>query len=190
MKRNFHLALILVALVVLLLGWIAAGYNRLVSSREEMRTKWSQVEGTYQRRFDLIPNLVASVQGASDFERKTFLAITEARSGWVSAGDDREKRIAAAQKLDSVVSGLRINIENYPVLKATDAYRDLMAEIAGTENRINVARSDYNEAVKNYNILVQRFPSMLLARFFGYEPEVQFKAESGAEKAPTVSFPK
>ncbi len=187
---SFKPWMIIVAIVVVIAGWAASGYNGMIASSGNVKAKWATVEASYQRRFDLIPNLVNSVKGASKFEQDTFRQITEARTGWTSAEStgDRSQQIAAAQKLDSIYAGLRINVEAYPNLKATDAYRDLMTQLEGTENRITVAREDYNTAVMEYNIRVMRFPGNILAAVFGFQPETSFQSTPGAENAPAVSF--
>lgn len=178
------------AVAVVIALWAITGYNRLITAQQNVRGQWADVEGAYQRRFDLVPNLVNTVKGASEFERKTFTEITEARSGWskATAEGDRSAQIAAAQKFDNIYSGLRINVENYPTLNATQTYRDLMAQLEGTENRISTERADYNAAVGAYNGLVMRFPGNILANVFGFAPESMFDAAPGAETAPTVQF--
>lgn len=174
-------------IVLLLLLWIIAGYNGLVSARENVTTQWAQVEAQYQRRMDLIPNLVSTVKGAARFEQETLLGVTEARTKWMQGGSRRE-RIAAADQFESALARLLVTVEAYPQLQAVAAFRDLMAQLEGTENRIAVARRDYNEAVRTYNLRVKRFPGNFLATVFGYEVETFFEAQSGAETAPKVEF--
>jgi len=174
-----------IALVLVL--WLWSGYNGLVTSKETVDASWAQVETQYQRRFDLIPNLVNTVKGAAKFEQETFIQVTEARTRWLGAGS-RSERIEAAQGLEPALARLLVTFESYPQLQATQAYRDLLAQLEGTENRIAVARRDYNEEVRRYNVLVKRFPRLILARLFGYVPETFFDETPGAEKAPTVQF--
>ena len=172
-----------IAVVALLAVWMFSGYNALVTQRQNVDTAWNNVETAYQRRFDLVPNLVATVRGAADFEQETLTGITEARTQWQNAGS-REERVQAASALDRLI----VTVESYPQLQATQAFRDLMVQLEGTENRISTERRDYNEAVREYNLTVRRFPGNILAGFFGYEAEPGFEADEGAEDAPTVNF--
>lgn len=172
---------------ILAVLWIWTGYNGLISSKAAVDGAWAQVETQYQRRFDLVPNLVSTVKGAAAFEQDTFTAITEARSQWQSAGD-RTGKVQAASGFDSALSRLLVTVEAYPQLQATQAFRDLMTQLEGTENRISVARRDYNLAVQEYNVLVMRFPRNLLASLFGFDAETMFAADEGAETAPSVNF--
>ena len=167
--------------------WVWTGYNGLISSKAAVEGAWAQVETQYQRRVDLVPNLVSTVKGAAKFEQDTFTAITEARSQWQSAGD-RSGKIAAASGFDSALSRLLVTVEAYPQLQATQAFRDLMTQLEGTENRISTARRDYNVAVQSYNVRVARFPSNILAGVFGFGAEKMFSADAGADRAPTVNF--
>lgn len=186
MKRSYVMYGI-VALAALLAVWIFSGYNALVTQRQNADTAWNQVETQYQRRFDLIPNLQATVRGAANFEQETFTAVTAARSQWQDAGS-REEQVQAAGAFDSALSRLLVTVEAYPQLQATQAFRDFMTQLEGTENRIATARRDYNEAVRDYNLTVRRFPGNILAGFFGYDAEPGFQAAGGAESAPVVNF--
>jgi LemA protein len=145
------------------------------------------VETTYQRRVDLIPNLVSTVSGAADFEKSTITQVTEARTQWLSAGSIPDK-VAAAQDLESAIARLLVTVEAYPQLQATQAFRDLMVQLEGTENRISEARRDFNDAVRAYNIAVKTFPRNLIAGFFGFSEEKPFEAAPGSEVAPKVDF--
>lgn len=176
-----------IAVVVLLALWALSGYNTLVTERQNIETAWSQVETQYQRRFDLIPNLQATVRGAANFEQETFTAVTAARSQWQNAGS-RDEQVAAAGQFDSALSRLLVTVEAYPQLQATQAFRDFMTQLEGTENRIATARRDYNEAVRTYNLAVKRFPGAILAGIFGYDAEPGFEAADGSENAPSVNF--
>lgn len=181
-------SLIIIAIALLAIAlWAWSGYNGFISAHEAVDTSWAQVETQYQRRVDLIPNLVSTVKGASSFEQDTFLQVTEARTQWQNAGS-REDQINAATGMDSALARLLVTVENYPQLQATQAYRDLMTQLEGTENRISVARRDYNDVVRMYNVRVKRFPAMVLARVFGFNPEQFFEAQEGADIAPTVEF--
>jgi len=185
-KKNWLYGLL--AVVVMFLLWMFSGYNGLVTERENVDNKWRQVETQYQRRFDLIPNLVSTVKGAANFEQSTLTAVTNARTQWQNAGGDRNQQVAAANSFDSALSRLLVTVEAYPQLQATQAFRDLMVETSGTENRIAVARKDYNDAVASYNIRVRRFPTNILAGLFGYAPEPGFQAAPGTDTAPTINF--
>ena len=178
---------VILGIAVLVLAWIWVGYNGLVTSKAAVDASWAQVETQYQRRFDLVPNLMSTVKGAAKFEQDTFTAITEARSQWQSAGS-RDAKIGAAAGFDTALSRLLVTVEAYPQLQATQAFRDLMTQLEGTENRIATARRDYNQAVQAYNVRIARFPSNVLAGVFGFGPEEMFSADEGAEKAPAVSF--
>ena len=186
MKKLSPLMIILGLGAVLLL-WVWSSYNGLITERELVNESWAQVETQYQRRFDLVPNLVETVKGAARFEQETFTEVTQARTQWQSAGTP-DAKIAAAQGFESAFARLLVTFENYPQLKATEAYRDLLTQLEGTENRIATARRDFNEAARAYNVRVKRFPSNLLARLFGFEPRVFFEAAEGAETAPAIDF--
>ncbi len=176
-----------IAVVVVLVLWVLTGYNGLVTARQDVDTAWSNVETQYQRRFDLIPNVVSTVKGAANFEQSTITAVTEARSQWTGASN-RGQQVAAANSFDGALGRLIVSVEAYPQLKATEAFRDLTTELEGTENRIAVARRDYNDAVRSYNLVVRRFPGMILAAVFGYAAEPGFEATEGSENAPAVHF--
>lgn len=191
-----------VALVIgaLVLGLpIIGSYNSLVGLDQAVQAQWGQVENVYQRRADLVPNLVATVKGAADFEKDTFTAVTEARSrvGQVAAGqqvpnDPAEfaKFQQAQDGLSSALSRLMVVVEKYPDLKATANFRDLQAQLEGTENRISVERMRFNEAAQAFNTRRQSFPTVMIAGFFGdrFREKIYFKAQAGAETAPAVKF--
>lgn len=174
-------------LLVLLGLWAMASYNGLVTSKAGVDNAWAQVETQYQRRMDLVPNLVSTVKGAANFEQSTLTAVTEARTKYLSAGTLNDK-VAAAGQFDSALSRLLVSVEAYPQLTATQNFRELQAQLEGTENRISVARKDFNDAVMVYNVRVQRFPSVIAARLFGFSTVSSFQAQSGAENAPKVDF--
>jgi LemA protein len=192
-----------IALVVLvvLLGLAGCGatssYNSLVQSEEQVQTAWSNLQAQYQRRADLIPNLVETVQGAADFEKETLQAVTEARAKATSIQvtpedlDDPQKlqQFQQAQSaLGRSLGRLLAVSENYPKLQATQAFSDLQAQLEGTENRITVARRDFNQSVQQYNTKVRSFPTVLFASIMGFQPRSAFEAEAGAEQAPDVNF--
>jgi len=187
MKRGFKWLIAIIILLVLFGLWIWSGYNGLITARENVNTQWAQVETQYQRRFDLVPNLVSTVQGAADFEQETYIAVTAARTQWQQAGT-RGEQIAAASGFESALARLLVTVENYPNLQATQAFRDLMTQLEGTENRIAVARRDYNNEVRNYNLVTKRFPRNVLAGYFGFTPEEFFESTEGSDVAPVVEF--
>ena len=181
---------VILGLVIVLVLWLIVSYNGLVTAKGTVDNQWAQVETQYQRRVDLVPNLVSTVKGAANFEQETFRQVTEARSAWAQAKtvSDRGQQIAAAGNFDAALSRLLVTVEAYPQLQATQAFRDLMAQLEGTENRISVARKDYNDSVFRYNVRVQRFPGVLAARLFRFPPEKMFGARGGGENGPRVDF--
>ena len=198
MRSTGALVLLVVVLLVGFAGCAGCGtYNTLVQKDEAVEEAWGNVETTYQRRADLIPNLVATVQGAADFERSTITEVTEARARATSinlTADDLDdpaaiQRYAEAQQALSGALGRLLAVsENYPELRATEAFRDLQVQLEGTENRINTARRDYNAAVRDYNTSVRRFPANIVAGLTGFDRRVPFEAAEGAEDAPDVDF--
>lgn len=187
----------IVAVLVLVLLWGVGSYNGLVGARESVASQWAQVESAYQRRADLIPNLVATVKGSAQFEQDTLTRVVEARSrvGQVSAGPDtlnNPQRFAefqeAQDQLSSALSRLLVVVERYPDLKSTQAFQDLMVQLEGTENRINVERNRFNEIARDYNTRIQRFPGALIASTFGFQPRPYFQSQAGTETAPKVDF--
>lgn len=185
--------LIIIVGFVLVLGlWGIGSYNGFVTAKGNVDRQWAQVETQYQRRVDLVPNLVSTVQGAANFEQETFKEVTAARSAWAQAKavGDRGQEIQAASGFDSALSRLLVTVEAYPQLQATQAFRDLMTQLEGTENRISVSRKDYNDAVFSYNVRVQRFPGKLAAMVFGFAAEKSFEAAPGSDVAPVVDFTK
>ncbi|MDD4287846.1 MAG: LemA family protein [Candidatus Peribacteraceae bacterium] len=179
--------IVLIVVLVVLGGWLWSGYNGFIAQQENVKNAWAQVETNYQRRIDLVPNLVNTVKGAANFEQSTLIAVTSARTQWMGA-TSRQDKLAAAQNMEGALGRLLVTVEAYPELKATEAFRDLMTQLEGTENRISVARKDYNDAVKVYNVAIRRFPSNLLAGMFGFAQENPFEAAEGAEVAPVVDF--
>lgn len=183
------------ALVVIVLYLISA-YNGLVKQDEIVNQKWGDVESNYKRRYDLIDNLVNTVKGAADFEKSTLTELVEARAKATQITIDpataTPEQIAAFMSAQSGISSalgrLLAVVENYPTLTATQSYRDLMVALEGTENRINVARIDYNAAIKDYNTRVRRVPTNMVAGIFGFERRNTFDAPEEAETAPKVDF--
>ncbi|MBI5742706.1 MAG: LemA family protein [Candidatus Niyogibacteria bacterium] len=187
MKKSLIIVLAVLALAAV---WVFSSYNSLVSVDEGVKNKWADVETQYQRRMDLIPNVVNTVKGSANFEQSTLQAVVEARSAWANAKASRDinAETAAAQSFDSALSRLLVTVEAYPNLKSTEAFRDLTTELEGTENRVAVARRDFNAAVKDYNLVIRRFPSNLVAKIFNFDLRSSFEATNGAEKAPEVKF--
>lgn len=182
-----NVRIVILVLLALVAGWAWTGYNGFVTLQEGLTNSWAQVETVYQRRIDLVPNLVNTVKGAANFEQSTLTAVTQARTQWMSASS-RTDKLAAAQQMEGALGRLLVTVEAYPQLQATQAYRDLMTQLEGTENRIAVARRDYNDSVLRYNVAVRRFPGVVLARVFGFGQEQPFESAAGAEVAPTVDF--
>ncbi|NPE48788.1 MULTISPECIES: LemA family protein [Sphingobacterium] len=174
----------------------SCGYNTMVSQDENVKGKWAQVENAYQRRADLVPNLVNTVKGAAKHEESTLTAVVEARakatSVTINADDLSEENIAKFQKVQDQFSGslsrLLASVEAYPDLKANQNFLELQAQLEGTENRISTERRSYNEAVQQFNTTVRSFPNNLMAGMFGFKAKGTFTAAPGSDKAPTVSF--
>ncbi len=183
--RNIAIILVLL-LVVLPILWLWATYNGLVTKDIAVEAQWAQVESQYQRRADLIPNLVSSVRGYLTFERDLLTNITQLRSQWQSAAT-QEDRIKFGTALDSAIGRLLVVVENYPELKADRTVTQLMDELAGTENRIAVERMRYNDAVRDFNTAIRRFPANFVASSFGFEKKLYFSATPGSEEAPEVN---
>lgn len=191
-KLNSKMILGIVVTGLILFVWL--GYNSLVSKEEKATSAWAQVENVYQRRADLIPNLVATVKGYAAHENETFLAVTEARNNATSikvenlSKDEIAKFQKAQDGLGQALGRLIAIGEAYPDLKASDNFRDLQAQLESSENRIAVERNKFNETVRAYNVATRRFPSNILASIFGFEMKGYFTAADGAEVAPKVEF--
>lgn len=181
-----------VILIILLAigGYFVTTYNSLVRANEEVDNKWAQVENQYQRRADLIPNLVETVKGFANQEEEIFTEVARLRSQWGEARDSgtREDQVAAAGELDSAISRLLLVVENYPELKSNQNFLELQSQLEGTENRISVERKRYNDEVRNYNQSIKVFPRNILAGMFGFTEAAYYEAEAGAENAPEVNF--
>ncbi len=186
--------IVILGILAVLVIWGISAYNGLVSKDEAVTTAWSNVENNYQRRADLIPNLVATVKGYAEHESSTLEAVVNARAAAtsVNGGNLSTEEIAAYQKAQSELSSslgrLLMVVENYPDLKANENFLDLQAQLEGTENRIAEARRVFNETAKDYNTSIRRFPNNLLAGFFGFEKKGYFEAEEAARTAPKVEF--
>jgi LemA protein len=194
-SKNLGL-IVIIGLILLLAGCGCSGYNTMVSQDQNVKGRWGNVQSEYQRRSDLIPNLVNTVKGAADFEKSTLEAVINARAKATQTTIDptnlTPENIAKFQEAQAELSGalsrLLVTVERYPDLKANQNFRDLQAQLEGTENRIKVARNDFNTAVQTYNTTVKSFPNAIFAGMFGFKEKGYFSAEPGAEKAPTVDF--
>ena len=200
MKKGCLISIIIVAViaffVISLVVWGTRVYNNIVTMNEGVTSQWGNVETSYQRRADLIPNFVNTVKGAANFEQSTLTQVIEARAKATQVTIDPTKMTAenmqqfqqAQGELSSALSRLMVVVEQYPELKATQNFRDLQVELEGTENRINVERRKYNDIAREFNTYVRRFPQNMLAGMFGFESKPYFEAQQGAEKAPEVKF--
>jgi LemA protein len=192
-RRNIGLwigigiVVVLVLFVVGMFRWYVRTYNRIVTLEEQVNNTWAQVENQFQRRYDLIPNLVNTVKGYAEHEKGVLTEVTEARAK-VGAAQSVGEKIDANQELSSALSRLMVVVENYPNLKANQNFLDLQAQLEGTENRISVERRRYNEAVRNFNTFIRLFPNSFVANSKGFSRKEFFKAEEGAAKAPKVEF--
>ncbi|MBO4446860.1 MAG: LemA family protein [Bacteroidales bacterium] len=190
MKKKSLTIIIILAAVALLAGWIIGSYNKLVRNEENVSNAWAQVETAYQRRADLIPNLVATVKGYAEHESSTLENTMKAR-GYGNT-QPTEQNVAEFQRqeqeISAALSRLMVVIERYPDLKANENFLDLQAQLEGTENRISIARNNFNEAAKTYNTIVRSFPANIVAGMFGFEKKGYFKADEAAATAPTVQF--
>lgn len=196
-KKSFSKStMIFIGVIVVIVLWAISGYNSLVNMDEGVTNKWSNVETQYQRRADLIPNLVNTVKGYAKHESQTLEAVMQARSQATQVKIDPSnctpEQLAAYQKaqgdVTSALGKLLAITENYPDLKANQNFLELQSQLEGTENRITVARKDFNDAANVYNGSIRRFPKNILAGIFGFEKHAYFEAEAGAEKAPRVEF--
>jgi len=190
MKSSTKLLVIILAIVAVLVIWFISAQNSLVSMEEEVKLQFAQVETTLQRRSDLIPNLVETVKGYASHEEEVFTQIADARaklSGSIKTGNVEDIN-AASNELDSALSRLLVITENYPELKANEQFTALMDELAGTENRIAIARQNYNETVSKYNKAIKMFPKSIIANMNGYEAAAYFEADDDAKDAPAVNF--
>lgn len=173
------------ALFLIMILWVGGSYNTLVAFDEKTNNRWANVQTAYQRRADLIPNLVATVKQYTDYEGPLLQEITNARAS-VGQASTPEQLSAAGTEMNSALSRLLVVVENYPNLKANENFLDLQTQLEGTENRIKVERDNYNAAVRDYNIKVRRVPTNIIANMFGFEQKTPFEAQEGAENAPNV----
>ncbi|MDD2964711.1 MAG: LemA family protein [Bacteroidales bacterium] len=196
MKKGWIILIAVIAFIFIIIGWISGMYNGLVTAEEGVNAQWANVENSYQRRADLIPNLVNTVKGYADFEKSTLTEVIEARAKATSININPEKltpeelqKFQGAQDgLSSALGRLMVVMERYPDLKANQNFLDLQAQLEGTENRISTERRKFNEMAQAYNTILRRFPKNMIAGMLGFEKKAYFEAAEGAEKAPEVKF--
>ncbi len=196
MKKTWIILAIIAVVIVVMYSSVKGTYNSMVTKDESVSASWAQVENVYQRRADLIPNLVNTVKGYASHEQETFTAVIEARSKATSVNIDAnnmtpqmlEQFQEAQAGLSSALSRLMVVVEQYPDLKANQNFLDLQAQLEGTENRIAVERRKFNESAQSFNTFIRQFPKNIYANIFGFEKKNYFEAESGAENAPEVNF--
>ncbi|MEE1271738.1 MAG: LemA family protein [Bacteroidales bacterium] len=196
MKKKFIPIIIVAAIVVILVAWAVGAYNGLVIKDENCSKQWSKVESQYQRRMDLIPNLVNTVKGYASHEEATLLKVIEARNQASQVKIDAENMTQeqlnnfqqSQENLSTAIRGLNIVVEQYPDLKANQNFLELQSQLEGTENRIAVERQRYSDVVNEYNTSVRRFPNSIFASMFGFDKKPYFESQTGAENAPKVEF--
>jgi LemA protein len=196
MKKIWIVLAVIAVVIFLIVSWYFRSYNKMVGMDEAVKAQWSQVENVYQRRSDLIPNLVNTVKGYADFEKETLTQVVEARAKATQVTVDPNKLDAqsiqsfqqAQGGLSSALGRLMVVVEKYPELKANQNFLDLQAQLEGTENRITVERQKFNESAQTYNSYIRRIPNSIVAGMGGFEKKAYFEAEKGAEKAPEVKF--
>jgi LemA protein len=195
-SKGWIIAIVIIGVVLMLFAWGTGVYNNLVSKEETVNQSWANVQNVYQRRADLIPNLVATVKGAANFEQQTLTAVIEARAKATSVNINPKnldeaslQRFQQAQDgLSSALSRLMVVAERYPELKATQNFAELQAQLEGTENRITVERRTFNETAQAYNTYLRSFPASIFGSMMGFQKKAYFQAQAGAEKAPQVQF--
>ncbi len=188
--------LVIIGILLIFGMYGCSSYNGLVEKEQEVNGKWANVQSAYQRRSDLIPNLVNTVQGAANFEKSTLTEVIQARANATAitlkaddlSPENIKKFQAAQEELKGSLSRLLVSVEQYPDLKANQNFLELQSQIEGTENRINVSRNDFNEAVQLYNVASSKFPTVIFARLLGFEKKGFFEASAAAQSAPTVKF--
>ncbi len=196
MKKTWIILAVIAVMLLIAYSSVKSSYNNMVTMQEGVTAQWSQVENVYQRRSDLIPNLVSTVKGYADFEKETLTQVIEARAKATSVNINPDKLDAqslqnfqnAQSGLSSALSKLMVVVEKYPELKANQGFLDLQAQLEGTENRITVERMKFNETAQAYNTFIRQFPKNIFAGMFGFEKKAYFEAEKGADKAPKVEF--
>lgn len=189
MKKGTIIMISVAAVVFLFIVWFIGSYNGLIKSSTEIKEAWANVETQYQRRADLIPNLVEVVKKSASFQQETFTEVTKLRSQWQQAksAGDKQQEFNIGEDMGSAISRLLVVVEKYPDLDL-ETFKNLQAQLEGTENRVAVARERYNEKVKVYNVKIQRIPTVFVANMFGFEKELFFESEPGTEKVPEVKL--
>ena len=187
MTNNKKILIAVLIVIVLIAGYVGVTYNRLISTNESADTQWAQVEAQYQRRFDLIPNLVASVKGVMKQEQEVFTSLADARTRYSGAQTINDKAKAGSE-VESALSRLLAIMENYPQLKSAEATQVLMSQLEGSENRVSVERGRFNEAIRGYNLIVKSFPSRIIANMFRFGERNYFEAIKGTDIAPKVEL--
>ena len=196
MNKNVLTTIIVVAVLGMIAAWLIGRYNAMVTMEENVENAWGQVQNQYQRRIDLIPNLVSTVKGYAKHEQETYTSVMEARAKatqvTIDPSNATPEQLAAYQnaqgELSQALGRLLAVAENYPELKANENFKQLMDQLEGTENRITFARNEFNNQAKEYNTYIRRFPANIVASMFGFQYKPYFQAEEGAEKAPKVEF--
>lgn len=196
MKKNILITVIVIAVLGMIAGWLIGRYNTMVTMEENVENAWGQVENQYQRRMDLIPNLVSTVKGYAKHEQETYTNVMEARAKatqvTINPSNATPEQLAAYQnaqgELSQALGRLLAVAESYPELKANENFKQLMDQLEGTENRITFARNEFNNQAKEFNTYIRKFPANIVASIFGFQYKPYFKAEEGAEKAPKVEF--
>jgi len=196
LSKGWIIAIAVVAFIFIMIMSSVGMYNKMVNLNQDVKRQWGDVEGAYQRRTDLIPNLVNTVKGVANFEKSTLTDVVQARANATAVKIDPSnmtpeslKKFEGAQNgLSSSLSRLMVVVEKYPELKATQNFMELQSQLEGTENRINVERRKFNEVAKSYNANILSFPNVIFARMFGFQEKAYFEAQAGAEKAPEVKF--
>ena len=196
MKKNILITVIVIAVLGMIAGWLIGHYNTMVTMEENVENAWGQVENQYQRRMDLIPNLVSTVKGYAKHEQDTYTKVMDARAKatqvTIDPSNATPEQLAAYQnaqgELSQALGRLLAVAESYPELKANENFKQLMDQLEGTENRITFARNEFNNQAKEFNTYIRRFPANIVASIFNFQYKPYFKAEEGAEKAPKVEF--
>ena len=196
LSKGWIIRIVIVGLIIMGIAWVTGINNNLVTKEETVNQAWANVENVYQRRLDLIPNLVNTVKGVANFEQQTLTAVIEARAKATSVQinpknldeGSLQKFQEAQNGVSSALGRLMVVVEKYPELKATQNFSELQAQLEGTENRISVERRNFNEAAQGYNTYLRKFPNSMFAGMFGFQQKAYFKAQEGADKAPQVQF--
>ena len=189
MKTNTKVLIGIGIVLLVLVMWFVGSYNGLIKTSTEVDESWANVETQYQRRADLIPNLIEVVKKSASFQEELFIGVTALRSQWQGAksSGNRAEQVLVGEAMGGALSKLLVTVENYPDLDL-DTFKNLQAQLEGTENRVSVARNRYNEKVKIYNVKIKRIPTVIIANMFGFEKEEFFEADEGTDKVPVVDF--